>query len=149
MNIWVERGYSRESSELYLETISKQLSSPNTVLDVRFPQGGEFVQAFTDSIHNYLMASQTMPMTYRDKIAVADEINAKWKVMIQEFDRKQLDDGSKLKALYQKSLLNCQREPRRNRVATVWVLIADGPYCRPDCLHLQSASNAGRETQIR
>ena len=100
---WVQQGYPRDTTMLYQETIETQLSSPNTVLDVRFPDANKFLDAMHVHIYNHLNESTTTEKTHADRMAVSENIAQAWRQITREYDNRQ-DTSLPLKAIYQKSL---------------------------------------------
>jgi len=100
---WVERGYPNDITILYQETIEAQLGSPNTVLDVRFPEAAKFLTVMHEQIFDRLHDSLTIPKTHDDRLAVADAISEEWKRITREYDSRPVTKLP-LKAIYQKSM---------------------------------------------
>ena len=96
----VERGYPRGLTITYQETIEQQLGSPNTVLDVRFPDANKFIASMKDHIFQHLTESMTIAKTHEDRMEVADTITMEWKQITQDYDNRD-DTSLSLKAIYQ------------------------------------------------
>lgn len=107
---WVARGYPREATEQYLNTITEQFNSPNIVLDARFPEAVPLIVSMGLTIYNHLVESKTKPMAHVDRMALATKVEEDWDVIVAEFDKRQPPNGLPLAAQYQKSL-NVYTEP--------------------------------------
>lgn len=99
---WVERGYERDVATQFLETITEQLSSPNTVLDARFPGAAEMLGGMYDVIYEHLVEAETREPTHQDRLATAAKIEALWIEKTIKFDEERPLDSLPIKALYQK-----------------------------------------------
>lgn len=100
---WVARGYPENTTREYQATIEKQLSSENTVLDVRFPEAFTFLSAMNDRIFAHLQASETKAMMQEERLSVASDINADWRKITRDYDSRD-DTTLPLLSIYQKSL---------------------------------------------
>jgi hypothetical protein len=87
----------------YNKTIEEQLSSENTVLDVRFPEAFTFLSAMNDRIFAHLEQSQTKVMTHENRLAVASDIDTAWRQITRDYDSRD-DTTLPLLSIYQKSL---------------------------------------------
>lgn len=105
VDAWVARGFGRQATEEYLKTIGDQLSSPNTVLDIRFPTGGKFTSSLNEAVHKYLSSfiNQTASPTQDDRLGVAREIEKTWNELVDDYEENRLAGALTLKDLYQKS----------------------------------------------
>lgn len=100
---WVERGYPRQQTLEYQETIESQLGSPNTVLDVRFPEANAMLSAMNKHIFEHLSGSLTQEKTHEERLAVADAIAEEWRAITREYDSRPTTILP-LKSVYQQSL---------------------------------------------
>lgn len=105
VDFWVSRGYPRNVTQQYLNVIEEQLSSSNTVLDIRIPGGPDLVAIFGEEIYAHLVASKSKEITHADRLAVSKRIESQWDQYIVDFDRAHKEQGlSSMKESYQKSL---------------------------------------------
>lgn len=100
---WVERGYPRNGTLLYQMTIEDQLSSPNAVLDVRFPEANAMLDSMNEHIFNHLTGSLSEDKTHEQRLAVADAIAEDWRDIASEFDSRPTTKLP-LRSIYQQSL---------------------------------------------
>lgn len=100
---WKEKGYPTEATIAYKTTIEEQLSSENTVLDVRFPEAFTFLSAMNNRIFAHLEQSQTKVMTHEERLAVASDIDTSWRQITRDYDNRD-DTTLSLLSIYQKSL---------------------------------------------
>ena len=100
---WVERGYPEDTTLLYKETIVSQLSSPNTVLDVRFPEADAFLRKMNEHIFAHLKSSLTEPKSHDDRMEVANSIAEEWRKITEEYNSRPTTKLP-LKDIYQQSL---------------------------------------------
>lgn len=118
INAWVERGYPRETAIQYTQTISESLSSPNTVLDTRFPKGVAVMEAAFVATYPLLVKSETQEITHEERLAVAAEIEAEWLRIVDDYDSNRPMGTLSLKSIYQKSS-NVYVEPSNKRTLSV------------------------------
>jgi len=100
---WVEQGYPRETTTLYLNTVTESLDFPNTVLDVRFPEANTFITEMQVQAFQHLNESTSVNKTQEERMAVAASIEQAWRKEIAAHDSRE-DTTESLKTIYQRSL---------------------------------------------
>jgi multiple sugar transport system substrate-binding protein len=94
---WVERGLPEQSSQEYLDTIKTQLSSPNVVLDMRFPAAAAFQSEMNAVFRDHLtvlkkkrdagMQGEDILSTVAERWQVEQDVRSRWKKIIATYDR--------------------------------------------------------------
>jgi len=88
---WVERGFDRELSKQYVESIMYNLVSKNVVVEARFPKAGEIMGVIDKEVHEHLVRSfvenqfseEEKP---NERLKVAQRIEDQWNQIIRAYD---------------------------------------------------------------
>ncbi|CAB9498272.1 Extracellular solute-binding protein family 1 [Seminavis robusta] len=87
---WVLRGFQREVSKQYVESIVSNLISKNVVVEARFPKAGEIMSVLDKEVNEYLVAAHEGLIAEQDKqtdrLKTAQIITDQWNQIIKKYN---------------------------------------------------------------
>ena len=105
LNMYVQNGYERETTQDFLNTIQSTLSSSNVVTDIRFPKSLELMNVLGDAVQEYLNM-ETEHSDRRDCIQarknVKNNVITLWKNITDSYDKSRQGNQRSLLESYQR-----------------------------------------------
>lgn len=105
MNVqeYVDQGYDKETTVLYLKSIKEGLTSPNLVHDIRFPEATKIMSSLDAGIFNHLNATRGMTVTDKMRRDVVKDVTADFTKTISDYDTRATNEKTeKILPQYQK-----------------------------------------------
>ena len=105
---WVARGFDRELSKQYVDSILTNLISKNVVVEARFPKAGEIMSVLDKEVHEYLARARNAftvetdeGIKHKERMKVAQRITDQWDQIIRAYDSRG-DTSVRILEIYQR-----------------------------------------------
>lgn len=89
---WVARGFDREVSKQYVESILTNLISKNVVVEARFPKAGEIMSVLDKEVNEHLARAHNGSIIgedeHEERLRVADWITHQWNLIIKTYNQR-------------------------------------------------------------
>jgi hypothetical protein len=89
---WVARGFDRELSKQYVESILTNLVSKNVVVEARFPKAGEIMSVIDKEVNEHLVRVNdgliSEDKKQEERLKVAQSITDQWNQIIKSYDER-------------------------------------------------------------